>query len=278
MLERHEHEKKMKASKLLAQFIQRYRLFFLILGLAVILFPIVYFVVDSISRKSLEDATVKAYLVDRKYDDYRKEPDAAKKAAVEKELFALIDETYAKFGSYYAGARALFVRGTVNYEKALAGTAGEKKALVTSAVKDFATIADVSGSDIIVPLALMQAAAITQNIPLLIKSDTGGGFTVSPEEIASVIPKKLLGDGTNPVSSFEDIALVLFQYIVDNYNKSVYNAEALINIGYLYETKKSFKEAGEIYGKLESEYSNNDWTKVAINRKIKLQADGLLSE
>jgi tetratricopeptide (TPR) repeat protein len=273
----HDQEKKARVSSSFAQFIQRYRLFLVILGVGVILFPIVFWVVATISNSIFEAATLQAYSVEKKYDEYKQATDPDKKATIEKDLFKLLQETADKYGNMNAGARALYIRATINYEKSSTAAAKDKKDLITSTIGDFTRVAENAGGSFMAPLSLMQAANIVQNIPFLIPEDTTTGLLITIDEITNVIPKRFVSTGGAKPESFNDVALALYKNVADNYAKSIYIAEALINMGALLEAKGKYKEAGDIYGKLESEYANNDWTKVAINRKIKLQADGLLT-
>jgi hypothetical protein len=270
MAERHHEESKVKMSRRIASVIHRYRIVFLIVGAAVILFPIGYYVVDAIRKSQNEAAAVQNNKLNEKWDAYQGEQDEAKKKVLEGEVLTMIEESAAAFPDKYAGIQARFMRADMNEGKMAEADAAKKKELYLAVLKDLLTIADTAEGNILVPQALMRAAADIQNEDQKLSDDS----MASLPEIIALIPGKVL-EGAVPADA-QDTALIIYRYVTTRYAESLYVPEALITIGFILEKQSKPKEAGEIYSRLESEFATSNWTKIAVNRKIDLENKGVI--
>jgi tetratricopeptide (TPR) repeat protein len=266
----HQHqEKKVSVSRQLVRIIQRYRIVFIVLAVAAIVFPIVYFVVDSTRQKTMMEGAKKIAELDEKQKTYDDEKDKDKKIVAEKELLDAIDKTAGQFGGDYAGSYSLLMRVRINYQKLVAVETIDKKVPALAVITDLSRIINQAGDNILTPLALNHLATILRNLGTLVP-DSAGGKGVSLDELVKILPGKVLGSA-KPAKT-DEAALLVFQYLVEHYPKSLNAAEALMNIGFLMEAKGDTKAALEAYGRLESGYGNNLWTKMAVNRKLALEA------
>jgi len=282
---KHAEQKKMKIGQRLASFIQRHRLFILILGAVVVLTPILVFVVDAISQRVLADATDLAFKAEKKLNEYQEakkaKVDEAKLASLENEAMGLLEDLINRYVNYYGGLKALRNRADLNLAKLKEGVADKGNELFLQALADLLTIVNRAPHSILASTALMDAATLVLNLPIMKENASTTNFTVTPAEVYKTIEERLkipADIASTLQSSYQDQAMYLYQYLVNNFPKSVHVPEALINLAALYEAKGAYKEAGEIYGRLESDFSNNAWTKLAQNQMLRLITEGHLAE
>lgn len=282
---RRDDQKKMKIGQRLASLIQRYRLFAFILMAVVVLTPIVVFVVDVISQRILEDATNLAFQAEKKLNEYQEakkaKADEAKLTSLEKEVMGLLEDLINRYGNYYGGLKALRNRADLNLAKLKEGVADKGNELFLQALADLLTIVNRAPHSILAPTALMDAATLVLNLPVMKENASTTNFTVTPSEVYKTIEErfKTAPEMANTLqSSYQEQALYLYQYLVKNFPKSVHVPEALINLAAIYEAKGAYKEAGEIYDRLESDFALNAWTKLAQNQKLRLISEGRLTE
>lgn len=271
MSDRHHHEdSKTKLSHRLSRVIQRYRIVFIVLGVLVVLFPIGYYVFDAIRQSNNEAAARQNDELNKKWDEYQSEKDEAKKTSIEAELMTVIEKSASSFPDKFAGIQALFMRTDINTDKMADADNAKKKELYLAIIKDLLRIADQAEGNILVPQALMRAAADIQNEDKKLSADG----MASIDEINGLVPGKIMGDAKP--ASVKDLSLVMYRYVVSRYPESLYVPEALVDIGFILEDQSKPKEADEVYSRLESEFATSNWTKIAINRKLDMENKGVL--
>jgi hypothetical protein len=275
MSDRHYEEKKGSVSSRFIRLLQRFRLVFIVVAAGAVLFPIVYYIVDSINQKTIAEGAKMMYELDQKNGAYRAAEDKDKKAAAEKELLDLVDKTASQFSGRYAGTYALLMGANLDYQKLTAADTADKKTPALDMLRYLSRAVDSAGDGILAPVALNQLGTIVENLAALAPAASGGGSAVSLEELQKIVPSKTIG--TDKPAKPEDVAFDVYKYLVDQYPKSLYSAEALVNMGFLLEARGDAKGAYDLYSRLESGYPSTMWTKMAINRKIALEANGLVT-
>jgi ABC-type maltose transport system permease subunit len=270
MSDRHHEDKKKKMSYRLARLLQRYRLIIIIVGTAVVLFPIGYYVFEAVKQAANDAAARQNVTLNEKWDEYQSQQDKAKKDALEKELMTVIEQSAAAYPDKYAGIQALFMRADINTEMMANADAAKKKDLYLTVVRDLMRVADAAEGNILAPQALMRAASDIQNEERLLSADALAGL----DEIIALVPGKVMG--AEKPATIRDLSLVIYRYTVNRYPNSLYVPEALINTGFILEAQSKLKEAGEVYSRLESDFASSNWTKIAVNRKIELENKGAL--
>ncbi len=276
MSDRHHEERSMSASKRIVRFLQRYRFVFLVLAAGAVLFPIVFFIVDSINQRTMNEGAAAMYELDKQRDAYNAETDKDKKAADKKQLFSLIDTTADRFRGRYAGAYALLMRADMNYAAVTAPDAADTKEPALSILRDLSRVVDTTDDNVLVTVALNHLGTVVQNLANLAPAAGGGGSAIGLQELLEIVPKSALG-AAKPGKT-EDVAFDVFQSLVDRFPKCLYAPEAIVNMGFLLEAKGDAKAAYDLYGRLESDFGPSLWTKIAINRKIALEAEGLVKK
>ncbi|MBN2353201.1 MAG: hypothetical protein JXD23_11570 [Spirochaetales bacterium] len=274
MSDRHHEEKSRSISKRIVRFFQRYRIVLLVLAAGAVLFPIVYYVVSSINQRMVNDGAAAMYELDKQRDDYNAEQDADKKADAKRELFQLIGTNADRFQGWYAGAYALLMRADINYQDVTAPNAADTKEPTVSILRDLSRVVDTAGDNVLVPLALTKLGTIVQNLDNLAPAASGEGSAVGLDELMKIVPRKALG--TAKPEKIDEVAFAVFQNLVDRFPKSLYTPQALVNMGFLLEAKGDAQGAYDLYGRLESDYGTSLWTKIAVNRKIAMEAEGLV--
>jgi len=255
-------------SRRLNQFINQNRRIIIIAAAVLLLLPIGYFVYQQVTSKIAGDAAKSVFDLDDKYGKISLETDPEKKKMLEADVLILADSIVGSYSGMYASQKALEVRITLNQEKLSRPETTNKDELIKSIVTDAIKIATGPQSSFMTPKYLVFAAAFIENIPSL------AGTEASPvkfEEILPLVPETFTIVNDKKAASFADIAYGLYSYCSRQHAQSIYILEALFNAGRLAEARKDIPQAISYYEQLERDYSNNNWTNMAINRRIALQ-------
>ncbi len=137
-----------RISNFLAHAVTRFRIALLVILIAGAAFLVGYFVYTEISKKLVADSTSLAESAQTAFDAWQAEPDAAKKAAQEKELLGQLDTLISRYPRQYGGQRGLFLRADVNFAK---------KAW-DPALADYQTLAARFPKSYLAPIGLFNAA------------------------------------------------------------------------------------------------------------------------
>lgn len=137
-----------RINNFLARAVSRFRIVLLVILVAAAAFLLGYIVYSEVSKKRLADSTLMAESVQVKYDAWRSEADATKKAALEKDLFDNLGTLINRYPLQYGGERALFIRAEASYaNKAWDG-----------ALKDYQALAAGFPKSYLAPISLFNAA------------------------------------------------------------------------------------------------------------------------
>ena len=126
-------------------------------------FLVGYFIYTEVNKKLAADSTVLAEGAQDLYDKWQAESDAAKKAALEKELMDQLQVLINRYPRQYGGQRGLFIRANVSYEK----KAWE------DAQKDYQTLAARFPTSYLAPISLFDAGVCLEE-----KGDTAAALAV----------------------------------------------------------------------------------------------------
>lgn len=126
MSEKHkELTKKQSFLIALSNFLQKNRIFFIILIAALIIGLITFTVVREVSQNRIEKSTLLAETVVELYGNWVTEIDDAKKDNVKEECLEKIEEILDIFPKHYASQRAYFIKGNIFFEEEKWAEAGE---------------------------------------------------------------------------------------------------------------------------------------------------------
>ncbi|RPJ06218.1 MAG: hypothetical protein EHM28_10500 [Spirochaetaceae bacterium] len=273
MLHAQDQHAKKKLSRRLNDFIQENRMIVIIIAIVLLLVPIGYFIYQQIANKINSDAGMSLFELEEKYRKMEAETDAEKKKAVLSEVVALSDSVIASYQGTHAGQRALEIRLTINRAKIALPDTQNKNDIVKSVLADAVRIASGPSGNIMTPKYQMFAASFIENIPGLAESDASGAITVKFEDILPLVPDTFSIVMGKKAESFTDLSYGFYAYCAQNNVHSIYILEALFNAGRLAEARGDLSQAIAYYEQLERDYANNNWTNLAINRRIALQPE-----
>jgi tetratricopeptide (TPR) repeat protein len=111
-----EYEGKPRFMERLSSLLQRWRLFLLILLIAVLVGLVAYFVWTEVQSSAREKSTVWAERAENLEQQWLAESDAAKKQSLQKELTDLLARILSRYPRQYAAQRALFIRADMAYQ------------------------------------------------------------------------------------------------------------------------------------------------------------------
>jgi TolA-binding protein len=148
-----------RISNFLAHTIDRFRIALWVILIAGAVFLVGYLIYTEINKKLIYDSSTIAEGAQDLFDKWTAEPDAAKKAALEKDLTAQLDRLVDRYPRQYGGQRGLFLRADMNYAK---------KAW-DAALKDFETLAGRFPKSYLAPISLFNAGVCAEE-----KGDTDG--------------------------------------------------------------------------------------------------------
>jgi tetratricopeptide (TPR) repeat protein len=106
-----------RISNFLARMVTRFRIGLLVLLIAAAAFLVGYFVYDQVNKKLATSSSEMAEKADDLYGKWQSEPDATKKAALEKDLLDQLGKVISRYPHQYGGQRGLFLRAELNYGK-----------------------------------------------------------------------------------------------------------------------------------------------------------------
>ena len=141
-----------RISNFLAHTVDRFRIALWVILIAAAAFLIGYLVYTEISKKLINDSTTVAEGAQDLFDKWTAETDAAKKAALEKDLTAQLDTLVSRYPRQYGGQRGLFLRANLSYEK---------KAW-DAALKDYEMLASRFPKSYLAPISLFDAATCAE--------------------------------------------------------------------------------------------------------------------
>ena len=138
-----------RINNFLARAVSRFRIALLVILIAAAAFLVGYIVYNEVSKKLLANSTLMAENAQAKYDSWRSEADAQKKAALEKDLFDNLGTLINRYPRQYGGQRGLYIRAEANFaNKAWDG-----------ALKDYEALAARFPMSYLAPISLFDAAA-----------------------------------------------------------------------------------------------------------------------
>ena len=131
----------------LSEFLQRSRIPLLITLIVLVVFVIVYFSWTEWERRTTARSAVQAETAQELFGQWQAEQDPDAKAAVEEELRALLQDIRRSHARRYAGQRAAFIEGNLEYQLERWQPAAEA----------FLSLGTRSGKSYLTPLALLNA-------------------------------------------------------------------------------------------------------------------------
>jgi len=137
-----------RISNFLARTVDRFRIALWVILIAAAVFLIGYLIYTEINKKLIYDSSTLAEGAQDLFDKWTAEPDAAKKATLEKDLTAQVDRLVDRYPRQYGGQRGLFLRADLSYAK---------KAW-DAALKDYETLAGRFPKSYLAPISLFNAA------------------------------------------------------------------------------------------------------------------------
>jgi len=174
-----------RISNFLAHTVDRFRIALWVILIAAAAFLIGYLVYTEITKKLINDSTTVAEGAQDLFDKWTAETDAAKKAALEKDLTTQLDSLVSRYPRQYGGQRGLFLRANLGFEK---------KAW-DAALKDYEMLASRFPKSYLAPISLFDAAACAEE-----KGDVDGAqklytqVSVSYKD-STVAPRALFNAG-----------------------------------------------------------------------------------
>jgi len=174
-----------RISNFLARSVSRFRIALLVIVVAAAAALVGYFIYGEVTRKLANDSALMAERLQTQYDSWRQESDAAKKAALEKDLFDQLGTLINRYPHQYGGQRGLFLRAEAWYEKKT----------WDSAAKDYQTLADRFPKSYLAPISLFDAAVCAEE-----KGDTDNALALyvkaaSGYRDSAVAPRALFDAG-----------------------------------------------------------------------------------
>jgi len=174
-----------RISGFLAHAVSRFRIALLVILIAAAALLVGYVVYNEISNKLIADSTLMAERAQTQFDSWQSEPDATKKAALEKDLFDQLGTLIGRYPHQYGGQRGLFLRADANFEK---------KAWDAS-VNDYETLAARFPKSYLAPISLFNAAICHEE-----KGDTDNALKLYVQASGSykdstVAPRALFDSG-----------------------------------------------------------------------------------
>ncbi|TFG60910.1 MAG: tetratricopeptide repeat protein [Spirochaetales bacterium] len=112
-----EMTQKEKALNKLASFLQKGRIYFIILLAAIVAVIIFFAVYNEVRKKVIEKSTLLSEAVEKDYSAWLTELDEEKRTGMETGMFEEIDRIAEKYPNQYAAQRGLFIKGLVYAEK-----------------------------------------------------------------------------------------------------------------------------------------------------------------
>lgn len=146
-----------RISGFLARSVSRFRIALLVVVIAAAAALVGYFIYGEVSRKVATDSTLMAERLQTQFDNWKGETDAAKKAALEKDLFDQLGTLINRYPRQYGGERGLFLRAEAWYDKKEWDSAG----------KDYLTLASRFPGSYLAPISLFNAGVCAEE-----KADT----------------------------------------------------------------------------------------------------------
>ncbi|MGD0724435.1 MAG: tetratricopeptide repeat protein [Spirochaetia bacterium] len=148
-----------RISNFLAHTVDRFRIALWVVLIAAAAFLIGYLIYTEINKKLIYDSSTIAEGAQDLFEKWTAEPDAAKKAALEKDLTGQLDRLVDRYPRQYGGQRGLFLRADLSYAK---------KAW-DAALKDYETLAGRFPKSYLAPISLFNAGVCAEE-----KGDTDG--------------------------------------------------------------------------------------------------------
>jgi TolA-binding protein len=137
-----------RISSFLAHMVTRFRIGLLVVLIAAAAFLVGYLVYDQVNKKLASDSTLLAENADNLYGKWQSESDAAKKAALEKDLLDQLGKVISRYPRQYGAQRGLFIRAELSY--------GKKS--WDAALADYKTLAAHFPKSYLAPISLFDAA------------------------------------------------------------------------------------------------------------------------
>ncbi|MGA2378294.1 MAG: tetratricopeptide repeat protein [Spirochaetia bacterium] len=174
-----------RISNFLAHAVSRFRIALLVILIAAAAFLLGYVVYNEVSKKLIADSTLLAEHAQTQFDAWQSESDAAKKAALEKDLFDQLGNLISRYPRQYGGQRGLLLRADASYEKKS----------WDSALKDYETLAARFPKSYLAPISLFGAAVCYEE-----KGDTDNALKLYVQASGSykdsvVAPRALFDSG-----------------------------------------------------------------------------------
>jgi TolA-binding protein len=141
-----------RISNFMARTVDRFRIALWVVLIAAAAFLIGYLIYTEINKKLVYDSSTMAESARDLFDKWTAEPDAAKKATLEKDLTGQLDTLVSRFPRQYGGQRGLFLRADLNYAK---------KAW-DAALKDYETLAARFPKSYLAPISLFDAGVCAE--------------------------------------------------------------------------------------------------------------------
>ncbi|MBN1525904.1 MAG: hypothetical protein JW904_15605 [Spirochaetales bacterium] len=272
MLHSHDHQKKPTISRIISQFVQKNRILFLILAVLLFLLPLGYLVVQQIDEKSKNDATTRLYELEKKYEEYSAKKDGEDAVKAKEEFLAYMQDTISGFNGRSAEYRAREIIADMNLEEIAKEDTANKAELLKETLKEYLIIIEKAPEFALMPKFVLVTGRMIEGLPARAEKEGTDKIEISVQDLKTVLPAQFQKLGDVEVETYSDFALSLYLYSSEKQPKSPFILETLVNIGRLYEKREMREKAIEVYEKLERDFSNNDWTNIAINRRIALQA------
>jgi TolA-binding protein len=203
-----------RISNFLARTINRFRIALLVIVIAAAVFLVGYFVYNEIQKKLLYDSTALVEGTQSIHVKWQAETDAAKKAALEKDLLDQLNRLINRYPRQYGGQRALFLRADLNY--------GNKA--WDAALKDYETLAARFSKSYLAPVSLFNAAVCYEE-----KGDVDNALKLYTRiaqtyKDSTVAPRAIFDEGRlEETKASWDNAKTAYESLDTLYSQSVWN-------------------------------------------------------
>jgi hypothetical protein len=277
----------------LAQFIQRNRMLVFTLSIIAIVGLVVFLVWSVVSEQTAKAATEKAELLQEKYQKWQDEYDSARNKKYKEDLLQYIEKIIKESPGGIAAQRAFITRFYITRQDTLVTTqkqeetspAADKSRAWLSMLDDLVHAVTANPRSYLAEMSLYNVGVVIEEAAYYQKKGTYKLDGVTMDAVKKLLPSSFTANAEYEAKSLYDLALTVYRYFAEKYPDSVDYPHVLISQARLLEDKaaleqqngnrelaaRMIKEVKDLYFELETDFKNNDWTKIAKNRNIMLK-------
>jgi hypothetical protein len=298
MTKAHGAETKARFGDKFAQFIQHNRVFIFSLTGIVILGLVVFLVWWGVHGQALKNATLAAEELQEKYQKWQNEYDTEKNKQYKTELLQYIETLIRDHSGDIAGQRAYITRFFITRDEVMKGAGQgltadqgqgaaqeDKSQAWLGMLRDLLGAAACNSGSYLAEMSLYDAGVVIEEADYYQQKGTYLLKGVTVDAVAELLPKAFTSGLDFPVETLDDLALAVYTHFTDTYPDSVDYPHVLFSQARLLDAKadrekqkgnaepaaRFIQQVKDIFFELETDYKNNDWTKIAKNRNIMLK-------